>query len=236
MTVHDPPDGLDVDVLVIGAGQAGLSAAYHLKRRGFVPVDDTATGDRTFVVFDGEDGPGGAWRHRWESLWMETVNGIFDLPGFPVPSADPNASSGDVLPDYFAAYEERFELSVKRPVQVTAVRRLAAEPTTERDGRLIVESDVGTWIAEHVINATDTWTRPHWPHYPGRERFRGRQLHVQDYVSADEFAGQRVVIVGAGISATQLLEEISLVADTFWVTRRPPVWQDGPTQAQLIAA
>jgi glycine/D-amino acid oxidase-like deaminating enzyme len=120
---------------------------------------------------------------------------------------------------------------VQRPVRVSAVHR---------DGdRLVVETDRGVWSARYVINATGTWTRPFWPHYPGQDRFRGRQLHVADYVSADRFAGRRVVIVGAGISAVQLLDEISHVAETFWVTRRDPDWSEAafdlPARVAAIA-
>ena len=113
---------------------------------------------------------------------------------------------------------------MERPVRGTTVHHFAsptspgaATSTGDEDSwaPLIVESDAGQWAADYVINATGTWTRPFWPHYPGQETFTGRQLHVHDYVSADEFEGQRVVIVGAGISATQLLEEISHVAETF---------------------
>lgn len=211
-----------VDVVVIGAGQAGLSAAYHLQRRGFVPLARAAASDPSFVVLDADARPGGAWQHRWASLRMATVNGIHELPGFPVPPADPAAASRDVLPAYFAAYEERFALDVLRPVRVRAVRRADPHP----DGRLVVESDSGSWAARYVVNATGTWRRPFWPRYRGQERFRGRQLHVADYASAEEFRGKRVVIVGAGISAVQLLDEISHVADTFWVTRREPQWVD----------
>ncbi|WP_243075181.1 NAD(P)-binding domain-containing protein [Microbacterium sp. SS28] len=224
-----------VDVVVIGAGQAGLSAAYHLQRRGFVPVSRAGAGDETFVVLDANAGPGGAWQHRWESLRMATVNGIHELPGFAVPPADPRSASRDILPAYFAAYEERYALEVQRPVKVRAVRREDDDP----EGRLLVETDRGTWAARFVVNSTGTWTRPFWPRFPGQERFRGRQLHVADYVSADEFAGKRVVIVGAGISAVQLLDEISHVADTFWVTRREPQWTeddfDIPARVAAIA-
>src|SRR5690606_37491948 len=71
-----PPAGvrLKVDVVVIGAGQAGLSTAYHLRRLGLAPV-------RGFVVLDRSPAPGGAWQFRWPSLTLSTVNRIHDLPG-----------------------------------------------------------------------------------------------------------------------------------------------------------
>lgn len=228
-------ESVSVDVVVIGAGQAGLSAAYHLSRRGFRPVSQADAGDETFVVLDANERPGGAWQHRWESLRMATVNGIHELPGFRVPAADPGAASRDILPAYFAEYEEQYSLDVRRPVRAQAVRRADDDP----EGRLIVETDDGTWAARWVVNATGTWTRPFWPRYPGQGRFLGRQLHVADYVSADDFAGKRVVVVGAGISAIQLLDEISRVADTFWVTRREPEWVeddfDVPARVAAIA-
>lgn len=223
-----------VDVLVIGAGQAGLSAAYHLQHRGFVPASRAQPGDQSYVVLDGEAGPGGAWRHRWESLKMATVNGIHELPGMRVPAADPRGSSRDVLPAYFGEYEARMGLEIRRPVRVRAVSRASDLESRDAANGLVVETDAGTWLARYVINATGTWNRPYWPHVAGRETFRGRQLHTRDYVSAAEFAGQRVVIVGAGISATQQLEEISRHADTLWVTRREVVWEDLFAQGQIV--
>jgi len=205
------------DVVVIGAGQAGLSAAYHLQRRGL-----------EYTVLDAEPGPGGAWRHRWKSLVMATVNGISDLPGIAKPDVDPAEPSSEFLSRYFAGYEQELGIEVLRPVKVTSVAREDADPA----GRLQIRSDRGDWSAKAVINATGTWTRPFWPIYPGRATFRGRQLHVADYVSAQEFRGLHVIVVGGGISAVGLLDEISQVTSTSWFTRREPEWRDAEFDSQ----
>ena len=62
----------------------------------------------------------------------------------------------------------------------------------------------------------------------GADRFEGRQLHTKDYRTAGEFAGRHVIVVGGGISAIQLLDEVSRVTTTTWVTRRPPEFREGP--------
>ncbi|HWE91949.1 MAG TPA: NAD(P)-binding domain-containing protein [Pseudonocardiaceae bacterium] len=217
-----------VDVLVIGAGQAGLAAAYHLRRLGFTP-DGGAT-DNGFVVLDANAGPGGAWRHRWPTLRMATVHGIYELPDMPVPDAPPDALAAEFLPAYFAAYERRFDLPVRRPVSVRTVH----DATSDRSGPLLVDTSAGAWSARALINATGTWTRPFWPRYPGQQTFRGRQLHTVDYRGPAEFAGRRVVVVGGGTSAIQLLAEISAVAAaTTWVTRRPPKFIDAEFTPEL---
>lgn len=205
------------DIVVIGAGQAGLSAAYHLKRMGVAPV----TG---FVVLDGASRPGGAWQHRWPSLTLSTVNRIHDLPGMAfaaaVDAGVTEVRASVAVPRYFEAYEDGFDLPVFRPVRVEAV--------FERGGRFVVATDRGELSTRGIVNATGTWEAPYVPHYPGAERFAGRQLHTRDYRTADAFAGQRVIVVGGGISAIQLLDEVSRVATTTWVTRRPPEFRTGP--------
>lgn len=123
-----------------------------------------------------------------------------------------------------SGYERRFDLPVHRPVAVTAVERAG--------DRLVVRSSGGDWLARAVVNATGTWTQPHWPAYPGQAQFGGWQLHAADYRGPQPFAGRRVVVVGGGASAVQLLGETSQVAATTWVTRRPPVWREGPFTAE----
>ncbi|GAA2535562.1 NAD(P)-binding domain-containing protein [Pseudonocardia hydrocarbonoxydans] len=198
--------GVRTDVVVIGAGQAGLSAASGLARAG-----------ADFVVLDGEDGPGGAWRHRWPTLRVDGAHRIHDLPGLPIAPADVTRPAAEVVPEYFAAYERESGLSVRRPVHVRGVYDDAPD--------LRVDTDRGTWTTRALINATGTWTRPFVPRHPGT--FDGRQLHVAGYRGPAEFAGKRVVVVGGGTSAVQLLIEIATVAaDTAWVTRRPPVFSE----------
>ncbi|HEX6336827.1 MAG TPA: NAD(P)-binding domain-containing protein [Jiangellaceae bacterium] len=208
-----------VDVAVIGAGQAGLSSAYFLRRAGFTPGDD-------FVIFDHSPQPGGAWQFRWPSLTFATVHGIYQLPGLELDEQDPPRPVAEVVPRYFAEYERTFDLRVRRPVHVESI-------SDAPEGWLRIETDAGTWSARALINATGTWDRPFWPRYPGQELFGGRQLHTADYRGPDEFAGMRVVVVGGGASAIQLLTEIAQVAaGTVWVTRRPPEFTERPFDAE----
>jgi len=211
-----PGVSLKVDVVVVGGGQAGLSAAYHLQQLGLA--------SHRFIILDSSPVPGGAWQFRWPSLTLSTVNHIHDLPGLPfADTLEPGKTqvrASEAVPRYFTAYEQMFHLPVLRPVRVTLVKA--------HGERLKVETDQGSFSARGIINATGTWEAPYIPDIAGADRFRGRQLHTRDYRSAQEFTGQHVVIVGGGISAVQLLDEVSKVTTTTWVTRRPLVFREGP--------
>lgn len=215
-----------VDVLVIGGGQAGLSAGYHLAALGFANAFRQPSVPLTYAMLDAEEGPGGAWRHRWESLTMATVNNIFDLPDFPRPAPDPSEPSRQAIPSYFADFEATQQLAIRRPVTVQSVTYLdAASPQTSPFK--VVTSD-GIYLARAIINASGTWNKPLLPYYPGQETFTGPQIHTRNYRQLEDFTGQRVAIVGGGISALQILEEVSRVAETFWYTRSEPVFHEGP--------
>jgi cation diffusion facilitator CzcD-associated flavoprotein CzcO len=191
--------------VVIGAGQAGLSASRHLMRLG---VDH--------VVLDANDRPGGAWQHRWDSLTMADVHGVADLPDAPAPGSS-RLRANQVVPQWFDGYERRFGLPVLHGVHVDRV---------SSDGELlVVHAGDRSWSARTLVNATGTWTRPFVPHYPGVEEFAGEQLHTVDYPGREHFVGKRVLVVGGGASAVQFLGELAPVAQTIWVTRRPPVWR-----------
>jgi len=124
------------------------------------------------------------------------------------------------VPQYYAAYEKKFQLPVYRPVNVNVV--------CERNDRFRIETDRETFTARGIINATGTWETPVIPHYTGAELFKGQQLHTRDYQTAEVFSGRHVIIVGGGISALQLLDEISQVTTTTWVTRSEPQFRETP--------
>lgn len=215
---QDQRNSAEVEIAVIGAGQAGLSAAYYLQRRGL------AAGSG-FVVLDSNEGPGGAWRHRWDSLTLGEAHGIHDLPRSPLGVPDPREPASSVVTRYYGNYETEFGLQVQRPVRVRRVSEAG-------DGRLRLDTGAGSWQARAVINATGTWDKPHWPRYPGQESFRGNQLHTRDFRSAAEFAGRTVLVVGGGTSAVQFLLQLHQAgAGTVWSTRRPPDFTDTPFDA-----
>ena len=144
------------DSVVIGAGQAGLSASYHLTRLGI-----------GHVVLDANDTPGGAWQHRWDALTMRDVHGVAELPGSAPPPLT-RARANEAIPAYFAGYEAEHELPIVRPVRVDRV--------TDEAGILTVHAGDRLWRSRTLVNATGTWTQPFIPHYPGAARVPWRTV------------------------------------------------------------
>lgn len=193
-----------LDVVVIGGGQAGLAAGYHLRRLGL-----------DFVVLDAQGTPGGAWQHTWDSLHLFSPAAFSSLPGRLMPP-QPGETYPDAahVVDYLAEYEQRYELPIVRPVRVEAVNR--------DEKFLLVEADADTWQARAIISATGTWWRPFIPAVPGRAEFRGAQLHTVEYRRPADFAGTKVVVVGGGNSGAQIAADLAYESDLTWATPREP--------------
>lgn len=219
---------LDTQVTVIGGGQAGLATAFYLRRAGLTPGGD-------FVVLDAGEAPGGSWQHMWDGLRLFSPSTYSSLPGWMMPAWDDSKLGFPPrthVVNYLTRYEERYDLHVRRSHRVTAVTRADDDP----EGRLLVEAAGLTTSTRIVVSATGTWDRPFWPAYPGMRDFAGRQLHAAQYHSPDGFAGQRVVIVGGGNSAAQILAEVSRVAETTWVTTRPPRFLPDDVDGRVLFA
>jgi hypothetical protein len=205
------------DIVVIGGGQAGLAAGYFLRR---TPL--------SFVILDDAAVPGGAWQHAWDSLTLFSPAQWSSLPGWPMP-VPPGGGypPRDAVIAYLAAYEARYALPVRRPVRVAAVRRAG--------DRLLVEAADGrSWRARAVISATGTWNHPWIPDVPGRDAFRGLQLHSAQYRRPEDVAGRAVLVVGGGNSGAQILAEVSKVARTTWVTEHEPVFLPDDVDGRVL--
>lgn len=190
-------------MVVIGGGQSGLATGYYLRRTGL-----------SFVILDAQAEAGGAWQHGWDSLRLFSPARFSSLPGWPMEGGPDEYPARDEALAYLRRYEERYELPVRRPVRVSAVR-----PAKKA---LLVESDHGSWRGRAVVSATGSWEAPYIPSYPGSDRFRGEQLHSAEYRSPAAFAGRRVLVIGGGNSGAQILAELSLVAEASWVTLEEP--------------
>lgn len=211
------PEPRRADAVVVGAGQAGLAVAYHLRRLGMTPGEDLLIVDR---------GPrtGGAWQHRWESLRLGDAHRVHDLPGMAdtglsFDTAPTGRPAREVVPEYYAAYEEHWGLRVMRPAHVSRVTASA------RGYRMDVAGHAQSIDVRVLVSATGTWHRPRVPTVPGRELFSGRQLTTPGYRAAADFTDQRVAVVGGGTSALGFLAELDgSAASLAWYTRRPPRW------------
>ena len=195
----------EIDVLVIGGGQAGLATGYYLRRTGL-----------SFEILDAQPGPGGAWQHTWPSLRLFSPARWCSLPGWIMAGGPDTYPPRNDLLDYMTAYEERYQLPIRRPLTVNNVRRSF--------DHLLVETDHGVWAARAVVSATGTWSKPYVPDYSSIDRFFGTQIHSAEYNGPETFRGQCVVIIGGANSAAQILAEVSEVAETVWVTRRDPTY------------
>ena len=206
----------DTSVVVVGAGQAGLAVGFYLRRLGLDPGND-------FVMLDRGPGTGGAWQHRWEALRLGYAHRVNDLPGMEelgvsFDTADRQLPAKDVVSDFYARYEEHFELQVVRPANVTRVEQRLDDFVVSFQGDF-GSRDVTT---EVLVNATGTWGSPFIPWYPGLNDFRGRHLHTVDYGDAEDFRDKDVIVIGGGTSAIGFLMELENVAGSItWVARRP---------------
>jgi len=180
-----------IDTLIIGAGQAGLSAGYHLQRRGL-----------PFLIVDADVRIGDHWRQRWDSLRLYSPARADGLPGMRFPAAAFHYPSGHEMADYLGAYAERFNLPVRSGVRVERL-----DPTD--DGFLARTSDGRLIATRHVIVATGAFQRPSVPSLAKDLDPAIRQLHSHEYRNAGQLQDGPVLVVGLSHSGADIAVEVA---------------------------
>jgi putative flavoprotein involved in K+ transport len=178
-----------LDTIVIGAGQAGLSAGYHLARRG-----------KPFVILDAEDRVGGSWLNRWDSLKLFTPSIRDNLPGLPLGGSFRFPTKDEML-DYYERYVTTFELPVRLGVRVDGLFR---EGTGFR-----VTAGAQAFDAEHVVLAVGAHRVPRTPAFAGDLSDDIVQLHSVDYRNPGQLAPGPVLLVGAGNTGAELALDLA---------------------------
>jgi putative flavoprotein involved in K+ transport len=175
--------------VVVGAGQAGLSVGYHLKRRGL-----------PFVILEANERIGDTWRRRWDSLRLFTPARYDGLAGMPFPGPDFAFPTKDEMADYLESYAERFELPVRTGVRVERVSR--------QSGRFLVQTNKESIEADNVIVAMATFQLPKVPAFAKELDPRIVQLHSSEYRNLSQLRAGDVLIVGAGNSGAEIALDI----------------------------
>src|SRR5215510_11849203 len=134
------------EVLIVGAGQTGLAAGYHLLRRG-----------REVLLVDRNERIGDSWRARWDSLKLYSPASRDGLPGMPFPAGRTAYPTKDEMADYLEAYAARFELPVRLGTGI--------ESLTQDDGRFVADTGGSRIEAETVVVASGVFEKPHVPEF-----------------------------------------------------------------------
>ena len=191
------------DALVVGGGQAGLAAGYHLRRAGL-----------RFAILEAADRPRGSWPGYYDSLRLFSPARYAALPGLAFPGDPDRYPARDEVVDYLRDYAAHFALSIVAGRPVTRVERAG--------GLFVAHTAAGeAYRSRAVIAATGSFRRPHRPTFPGLDLYRGQQLHAANYRDPDPFRDRRVVVVGAGNSAVQIAVELARTARVTLATRAP---------------
>lgn len=188
------------EVVVIGAGQAGLSASYHLKRRGI-----------GHVVVDGAARIGDVWRNRWDSLRLFTPAKFGSLDGYRFPLPGDTYPTKDEMADYLEAYAAKFALPVRLDSRVTRLGKA--------DGRFRVETTGGVYQAGNVIVAAASYQKPCLPAFAGDLGPHVFQIHAQEYRNPAQLPDGPVLLVGASNSGAEIAMDIAQ-AHEVWLAGR----------------
>src|SRR5512132_4356141 len=178
------------EVVVVGAGQAGLAMGYFLKRQG-----------RHFLIVEAGS-IGSAWRERWESLTLFTPRRYSALPGLPFPGDPDGYPARDEVIAYLERYAETFELPIELNTEVKKLEQ-------GDGGRLRLELDGRRITADQVVVATGPFQTPYVPKLAEKLADDVFQTHAVGYRRPDEVPAGTVLVVGGGNTGFQIARELS---------------------------
>ena len=183
--------------LIIGAGQAGLAAAYHLSKRGL-----------PFLVVDADQRIGDHWRNHWDSLRLFSPAAVDGLPGMAFPAKADDFPTGRAMGDYLEMYARRFDLPVMSGTVVERVR-----PGTDRGFE--VEAGETIFVADHVVIATGAFRRPQVPGLALALDPEIRQLHSSEYRNPSQLREGPVLVVGLSHSGADIAVDVAKTHRTY---------------------
>jgi putative flavoprotein involved in K+ transport len=206
------------DVVVIGAGQCGLSVGYHLARKGV-----------KFIILEARERIGDIWRSRWDSLRLFTPARYDGLVGMPFPAARYAFPTKDEMADYLEAYAKKFSLPVRTGVKVDEV--------TRSDGRYVVTAGRTHYSADHVVIASASYQKPKLPDFAAQLDPSIRQLHSGAYKNPAQLNPGSVLLVGASNSGAEIAIDIAPSHQVLLAGRHPgniPVAYNGYFAMRLV--
>jgi hypothetical protein len=181
------------DVVIVGAGASGLSAAGALQRRGIEAV-----------ILEQDQRLGDTWARRYDLLRLHTVRGFSGLAHYRIPSRYSCYLSREEFVAYLAEYARHFRLRIETGCVVHKIRLGSNTPAA-----WVAATAVDEWHCRVIVVAAGQYRIPILPKWAGRESYRGDLVHSARYATGSAYAGKRVLVVGLGNSGAEIATDLA---------------------------
>jgi cation diffusion facilitator CzcD-associated flavoprotein CzcO len=219
-----------VDVLIVGAGLSGVGAAVHLQQR---------CPGKSYVILEGRESMGGTW-DLFRYPGIRSDSDMYTLGYSFRPWTDPKAiADGSTILEYIrdTARSYGVDRNVRYGHRVVAARWSSDEALWTVDAEQVATGETVSFKCRflHLCAGYYRYDHGYMPDYPGRERFRGKVVHPQQWTSDIEFAGKRVVVIGSGATAVTLVPELAETAAHVTMLQRTPTYVVSAPERDRVA-